>query len=273
MYKLIALDIDGTLLNSKKEITSNVYESIQEAKKQGFKVVLSTGRPLPGVTPLLEELNLTDDGDYVICFNGAVVQEVKSKKIIADIDMTVEDFNIIYDQIFKPFNTNIHISTPTNLITPQETPHKYTVHESNLNNISIEYRSKDDIDESIKFCKIMIVDEPERLEEIISNIPKELYEDYTIVRSAPFFLEFLNKKANKGTALKALCNNIDLPIEKTIAVGDEENDQHMIRLAGLGVAMGNARDSIKEIADYVTDTNNNHGVAKTIDKFLLNKNL
>ena len=87
MYKLIALDIDGTLLNSEKKITSEVFNSIQEAKKAGAKVVLSTGRPLPGVTPLLDELNLNDDGDYVICFNGAVVQEVKSKKILSNIEM------------------------------------------------------------------------------------------------------------------------------------------------------------------------------------------
>lgn len=273
MYKLIALDIDGTLLNSNKEITSHVYKSIQEAKEQGFKVVLSTGRPLQGVEPLLKKLNLTGDDDYVICFNGAVVQEVKSKKVLVDIDMTAVDFKIIYNLVCKPNNTNIHINTPTNLITPQETPHKYTIHESNLNGIDIEYRHEDSIDNSIKFCKVMIVDEPERLEEIISEVPKELYEKYTIVRSAPFFLEFLNKKANKGTALEALCKNIDLPVEKTIAVGDEENDQHMIKLAGLGVAMGNARDSIKDIADYVTDTNNNHGVAKIIDKFLLNKTI
>ena len=75
----------------------------------------------------------------------------------------------------------------------------------------------------------MIIDEPEKLEEVLDNIPKELYDKYTIVRSAPFFLEFLNKHANKGNALKALCNNINIPIDKSIAVGDEENDQHMIK--------------------------------------------
>ena len=117
----------------------------------------------------------------------------------------------------------------------------------------------------------MIIDEPEKLEEVLENIPKELFDKYTIVRSAPFFLEFLNKDANKGTALKALCETINIPIEKSIAVGDEENDQHMIKLAGLGVAMGNARDSIKEIANYVTCSNNEHGVAKVIDKFILNR--
>lgn len=270
MYKLIALDIDGTLLNTEKKITKDVFTSIQEAKKSGTKVVLSTGRPLPGVTPLLEELNLTDDGDYVICFNGAVVQEVKSEKVISNIEMNYDDFKNIYD-VVKELNTNVHINTPTNVITPHKVPSKYTLLESNLNQIPIVYKNEDEINDNITFCKIMIVDEPERLEEILNLIPKKLYDNYTVVRSAPFFLEFLNKKANKGTALQALCENIGIDIENTIAVGDEENDQHMINLAGLGVAMGNARDSIKNIANYITKSNNEHGVAHVIDKFILNK--
>ncbi len=271
MYKLIALDIDGTLLNSEKKITSQVYDSIQEAKNSGTKVVLSTGRPLPGVTPLLKDLNLTEHGDYVICFNGAVVQEVKSKRVISNIEMSHSDFDLIYNEICKPNNSNIHINTPTNLVTPHKTPAKYTLLEAELNKIDIECKPENEINDDIKFCKVMIIDEPEKLEEIIPTIPKEFHDKYTIVRSAPFFLEFLNKKANKGNALKALCDNINLPIEKSIAVGDEENDKHMIKLAGLGVAMGNARQSIKDISDYITDTNDNHGVAKVIDKFILNK--
>ncbi|MGL6104828.1 sugar-phosphatase [Romboutsia sp.] len=270
MYKLIALDIDGTLLNSEKKITPHVFNSIQEAKQQGAKVVLSTGRPLPGVTPLLEELNLTDDGDYVICFNGAVVQEVKTNKVISNIEMCHDDFKII-NELTKKLNTHVHINTPENLIIPEATPHKYTIHEAKLNGIDIVSMDENEINDDVTFCKIMIIDEPEKLEEVITNIPKELYEKYTIVRSAPFFLEFLNKSANKGNALTALCETIDIPIEKTIAVGDEENDQHMIKMAGLGVAMGNARQSIKDIADYITETNNDHGVAHVIDKFILKK--
>lgn len=270
MYKLIALDIDGTLLNSEKKITNEVFNSIQEAKKSGAKVVLSTGRPLPGVTPLLDELNLNDDGDYVICFNGAVVQEVKSKKILSNIEMCHDDF-VLINNLAKENNTHVHINTPTNLIIPEETPSKYTIHESTLNNIDIVSMKEEDINDDITFCKIMIIDEPEKLEEVIENIPKDLFDKYTIVRSAPFFLEFLNKNANKGTALEALCNTINIPLSKSIAVGDEENDQHMIKMAGLGVAMGNARDSIKEIANYVTCSNNEHGVAKVIDKFILNR--
>ena len=84
----------------------------------------------------------------------------------------------------------------TNLITPNETPGKYTLHEAKLNNIEVKYIQKDKIDESIKICKIMIVDEPERLEEIIQQLPKNLFNKYTIVRSAPFYLEFLGKTTN-----------------------------------------------------------------------------
>ncbi|MEG1310402.1 MAG: sugar-phosphatase [Romboutsia sp.] len=270
MYKLIALDIDGTLLNSEKKITAAVYNSIQQAKKNGTKVVLSTGRPLPGVTPLLDELNLNDDGDYVICFNGAVVQEVKTKKVISNFEMNYNDFKIIYELV-KKLNTRVHINTPTSLITPHKIPSEYTELEARLNNIPIVYKCEDEIDDNIIFCKIMIIDHPEKLKEILEVLPNYLFDKYTIVRSAPFFLEFLNKCANKGLALKSLCESINIPLEKSIAVGDEENDQHMIEFAGLGVAMGNARDSIKDISDYITSTNNDDGVAKVINKFILNK--
>ena len=269
MYKLIALDIDGTLLNSEKKITNEVFNSIQEAKKSGAKVVLSTGRPLPGVTPLLDELNLNDDGDYVICFNGAVVQEVKSKKILSNIEMCHDDF-VLINNLAKENNTHVHINTPTNLIIPEETPSKYTIHEATLNNIDIVSMNEEDINDDITFCKIMIIDEPEKLEEVLENIPKDLFDKYTIVRSAPFFLEFLNKNANKGTALEALCNTINIPLSKSIAVGDEENDQHMIKMAGLGVAMGNATEHLKSIADYVTKSNDEDGVAYAIENILLN---
>lgn len=94
MYKLIALDIDGTILNTQKRITPEVFESIQEAKRAGAKVVITTGRPLPGVKELLNQLNLTDEGDYVICFNGAIIQEVKSEKIIHDVEMSLDDFDL-----------------------------------------------------------------------------------------------------------------------------------------------------------------------------------
>lgn len=271
MYNLIALDIDGTLLNSDKKVTKEVFDAIQQAKSIGKKVVLSTGRPLPGVVDLLEELNLCDEGDYVICFNGAVVQEVKTNKVISNIEMTLDDFKLI-NKFAKANNTNIHINTPTGLVIDVDEPSKYTLVESNICKLNIDVIKQEDMKEGdISLCKVMIVDEPEKLDALIPSIPQELMDNYTVVKSAPFFLEFLNKDAHKGNALSKLCDAININISQSIAVGDQENDKHMIEMAGLGVAMGNAIDSIKSIANHITDTNDNHGVAKVIHDFMLNK--
>ncbi|MFR9071100.1 sugar-phosphatase [Paraclostridium tenue] len=269
MYKLIALDIDGTLLNSKKEVTKEVFDAIQMAKKKGVKVVLSTGRPLPGVQSLLKELKLNNEENYVVTFNGGLVQEISSQDVISNIEMSYEDFNIIYNELSKKHNVKIHINTPDSVVVPYKDAPKYSIHEANLNNIPVICMDESEINEDLTFCKVMLIDEPEIIDNIITKIPKDFHDKYTIVRSAPFFLEFLNKKVNKGSGLQALCNKLNIDPCEVIAVGDEENDRHMIEFAGLGVAMGNARDSIKEIANYITDSNDNHGVAKVISEFIL----
>ena len=269
MYKLIALDIDGTLLNSKKEVTKEVFDAIQSAKSKGVKVVLSTGRPLPGVKPLLKELKLDEDINYVVTFNGGLVQEITSQEVISNIEMKHDDFDYIYNELAKKHDIKIHINTPDSLVVPYQEIPKYSVHEATLNNIPVHCMDEQDINSDITFCKVMLVDEPEKIEDIITKIPKEFHDKYTIVRSAPFFLEFLNKKVNKGSGLNSLCNKLGIDPSEVIAVGDEENDRHMIEFAGLGVAMGNARDSIKEIANHITETNDNHGVAKVINDFIL----
>lgn len=269
MYKLIALDIDGTLLNSKKEVTKEVFDAIQMAKKKGVKVVLSTGRPLTGVQSLLKELKLNDEENYVVTFNGGLVQEISSQDVISNIEMSYEDFDIIYNELSKKHNVKIHINTPDSVVVPYKDAPKYSIHEANLNNIPVICMDESEINEDLTFCKVMLIDEPEIIDNIITKIPKEFHDKYTIVRSAPFFLEFLNKKVNKGSGLQALCNKLNIDPCEVIAVGDEENDRHMIEFAGLGVAMGNARDSIKEISNYITDNNDNHGVAKVISEFIL----
>ena len=269
MYKLIALDIDGTLLNSEKKVTQEVFDAIQSAKEKGVKVVLSTGRPLPGVQSLLKELKLNDEENYVVTFNGGLVQEITSQDVISNIEMSHEDFDYIYNELAKKHDIKIHINTPNSLVVPYKEVPKYSVHESKLNNIPVICMDENEINSDITFCKVMLVDEPEIIEDIITKIPQEFHDKYTIVRSAPFFLEFLNKKVNKGSGLQALCDKLGIDPSEVIAVGDEENDRHMIEFAGLGVAMGNARDSIKEIANHVTETNNNHGVAKVIADFIL----
>ena len=116
---------------------------------------------------------------------------------------------------------------------------------------------------------IPMIDEPEILQRAVDNLPEEVYEKYTVVRSAPFFLEFLNKEVNKGVGVEMLAKHLGVKREEVITMGDAGNDLHMIEYAGMGIAMGNAFDEVKEAANYITDSNNEGGVAKAIEKFVL----
>lgn len=267
MYKLIALDMDGTLLNEDKKISKTNFEAIKIARKKGIKVVLATGRPTKGIEKYLKELDLIHDNEYAVSFNGAVVQEVKTGKVIAKKTMTLDDLKYFY-KLSKTLGVNIHALTPNSCITPKI--NEYSELEATMNNIPLEVKDFDSLDISTTIVKVMFVDHEEKLSEVIKNLPSELYDKYTIVRSAPFFLEFLNKKVNKGYGVELLANKLGIKPHEVICIGDAENDVHMIKFAGLGVAMGNAFPEVKKIADYVTKTNQEDGVAHVINKFVIN---
>lgn len=268
-YKLIALDIDGTLLDSSHKITDKVKESIRKSKEKGVKVVLCTGRPLTGVKKLLEELNLVEEGDYVATFNGALVQDTFKQSAISHITLNYDHLCELND-LSQEVGSRSHFYDTKSLYTFNKDISDYTVFESYLTSSHLNAADLSDIDEDILISKFMMIDHPEILDECIKKIPEEFYEKYTIVRSTPAFLEFLNPNANKGTGIDLLAKKLGIKREEVICVGDADNDRHMIEYAGLGVAMGNATDSIKEIADYVTYSNNEDGVAHVIDKFILN---
>lgn len=269
MYKLIALDMDGTLLNEEKKITDRTKIAINKAKEMGVTVVLATGRPIAGVTRYLEELDMFTEEDYVLSFNGALVLKTKNKEVISNVTITGEDLHYLYN-ISKELGVNIHaFSEEEGLITPKSS--QYTEVEANINNISYKIVDFNEVPKDETIVKLMFIDEPNVLEEAIKKLPAEVYEKYTVIRSAPFFLEFMNKTANKGVGVELLAKHLGVKRSEIIAIGDAGNDLHMIEYAGLGVAMGNAFDEVKERANYIADTNENHGVAKVIEEFVLNK--
>ena len=117
--------------------------------------------------------------------------------------------------------------------------------------------------------KVLMVKEENYLKEVEARLQKELANDLSVMRSKPYFLEFTELGVTKGTSLAILIEKLGISREEVIAIGDSYNDVAMIEFAGLGVAMGNAPDDVKQLADYVTDTNNNDGIAKVIDMFIL----
>lgn len=267
MYKLIALDMDGTLLNEEKRVTERTKKAIQAARDKGVTVVIATGRPIDGVTRYLEELDMFTDKDYVLSYNGGLVLNTKSREVICKIGLLGEDVHYLYN-LSKELGVNIHAFSEKNgLVTPKNS--KYTEVEAEINNIKINEIDFNTIESDESFIKIMMIDEPEILQNAVDNLPKEVYEKYTVVRSTPYFLEFLNKEVNKGTGVELLAKHLGIKREEIITMGDAGNDLHMIEYAGMGIAMGNAFEEVKAAANYITDTNEEDGVAKAIEKFVL----
>ncbi len=266
MYKLIALDMDGTLLREDKTISEKTKEAIKQAKDKGVKVVLASGRPIEGLQKYLKELDLIGDEQYVVSYNGAVVQNTGTKEVINHITLQGSDLKDLY-KVSQELNVNIHAFSNKGCITPKMT--KYSELEGTMNGIDVHVIDYNEVTADEPIIKMMLVDEPEILEKVIAQLPKALYEKYTIVRSAPFFLEFLNIAVNKGEGVKALAEKLGIKQEEVICIGDAGNDEHMIRYAGLGVAMENGFDELKAIADYITGTNEEDGVAQVIEKFIL----
>jgi len=268
MYKLIAIDMDGTLLREDKTISKETLRAIQRAKSKGVKIVLSSGRPIDGIKRYLKELDLIRDGDYAIAYNGALIQETKTNEIIAKTLMKFEDVSYLYD-ISKKLNVNIHLLTKNSCLTPKWNP--YSQIEKDINEIPLEIVDFNNLPEDTSIVKIMMVDDPKILTEAIEKLPQEVYERYSVLRSSPYFLEFLDKKVNKGYGVALLANKLEIKSDEVICIGDAGNDIHMLQFAGLGVAMGNAFPEVKEAADYITLTNEENGVAHVIDKFVLNE--
>jgi Cof subfamily protein (haloacid dehalogenase superfamily) len=266
MYKLIAIDMDGTLLKEDKTLSKETCRVIKKAHSKGIKIVLSTGRPLRGIEQYLEKLNLVSDKDYAVTFNGAVVQNIKTKEIIAEKGLTRADMLFLYDVSLK-LNLNIHALTHNSVISPRNST--YTQLESDLNNMPLQIIDFKNLSKSTEIIKILMVEDPAILQHAITKLPRELYDKYTIVKSAPFFLEFLNKSVNKGVGVELLAKSLNIKQEEVICIGDAGNDIHMIKYAGLGVAMGNAFEEVKKIADYITLSNEEDGVAEVIKKFVL----
>lgn len=266
--KIIAIDIDGTLLDSQLRLQEPVKEAIAKAKATGIKIVLCSGRPLPGVKPFLKELNLTDEGDYAITYNGALVQTSHDGKVIAHHTLAYDNF-LEVEQAAKKADVHFHGINEFGLFTSDKDISHYSVRECFLNEIPLFYRTNDELDTSMSYSKMMMIDPPEQLEKAIALLPESFYERYTVLRSAPFYLEILNKEASKGQALRDLANYLNVPREEVMAIGDQGNDLDMIQYAGIGVAMGNAVDPIKDASDVITTSNDENGVAEAIYRYAL----
>lgn len=270
MIKLIAIDLDGTLLKDDKTISDKNRETLMKAKEQSVKVVLCTGRPLNSVVGHLETLNLLDEGDYAVTFNGGLIQRNDTGEVIAKQLMTQDNLEDIYGLTYD-MGLPLDLVVGSSVLTVQPQPENSNSLYYKLNPL-LTY-GEINLGESSKLDginKMVCAVGPKLINEHLPKIPKSYHEKYNIVRSGEYLFEFLPKSVSKGFGLKMLGEILDIKPEEMMALGDEENDLSMIEFVGLGVAMANGSDVVKNVAQHITVSNEEDGVAVAVEKFVLN---
>lgn len=266
-YQLLVLDLDGTLTNSKKEISEPTVEALIDIQRDGKKVVLASGRPTQGVMPLAKQLHLQDYGSYILSFNGGRITDCRSEQVIYSKTLPDDVAAPLYHIVKKYAGADVLTYTSENILSGIK-PNKYTELESRINKMPI-IQTKDFASEIIEpVNKLLVTGEPD----IIQRIKKEAEEYFRsylyIYCSDPFFLEIMPPRVDKAHSLLKLLTSIGLSPEQMICCGDGYNDLTMIETAGLGVAMENAQPLVREKADYVTKSNDEDGVLHVINQFL-----
>lgn len=269
MIKLVTIDLDGTLFDNVKKISLENKIAIKKCHDLGVKIVIATGRPSKGVRPTLEELGLTTENDYAIIYNGAKIINVGKNELISSTTIKGSTVKELYEES-KRLNIDIHAFRKNEeLITPKHNP--YTNIEATINHVEDKLFDFNKINDNNEFIKCMFVGSEENITKIIPLVDKKFPENYSMNRSSKIFLEFLNKKSDKGKALIELARYLNIDLSETMAIGDAGNDLPMIQAAGTGVVMENAFDDIKAHAQFITKSNLESGVAHALNKFILEK--
>ncbi len=264
-YKLIAVDVDGTLLDSNSSLSDETREAVKKAVEKGVIFTISTGRPIQGVRPLMKQMDLEEYDFPVITYNGAMALTYKTGEIIYSQNLSKEDARQIIE-LGRKLKTDVMVWANNNLYTLE------------LNQKALDYSSIskvtpyeiDDLDKVLDLgvTKVLWYDEVETIARYEREIGSELGDNVNFHSSRPYFLEFVDKRASKAIAMEKIGQKYNISREEMIAVGDGFNDISMIEYAGMGVAMGNAAPEVKEKAKFVTLSNDEHGVAHVIYTFI-----
>lgn len=265
-YKLIALDLDGTLKNTKNKITPKTREALIKAQENGVKIVLASGRPTPGLRHEAKELELDKFGGYLLSFNGAHVSDYKTKETIYEQTLTIEEAKKAYDRA-KEYNLAC-MTYENNIVVTEDDEDEYVKVEGNINDIAIVKVENWKMNLKNPIHKVLLTGKPEFVASIIDEFKEPFGDSLSIYRSAPFFIEIMAEGIDKAASLDRLAKSLGIKQEEVMAFGDGYNDLSMIEYAGMGVAMNNAVDGVKARANYITLSNDEDGIAYALDKFL-----
>lgn len=267
-YKVLVLDIDGTLTNSKKEISPKTHSAIRRLQEAGVVVVIASGRPTYGVVPMAEALELEKYGGYILSYNGGKIVNCKTNEVIFN-QALPKGWMGKLAQMAKEHNCEIMSYDGDHIITTNgEDP--YCKLESGVTHLPImevpSFAAYDER-EGFRANKCLVLADGDHLAKVEPVFAKALEQEFGVFRSEPFFLEIVPKGVDKAYSLSKLLEHLGYTKEEMVACGDGYNDVSMIAYAGVGVAMANAQPPVKEAADFITRSNDEDGVAYAIEKF------
>jgi Cof subfamily protein (haloacid dehalogenase superfamily) len=263
-YKMLVLDMDDTLLNDDHAISNENKEMLAKARELGVHVILASGRPTPAMIDYAKELQL--ENSYMISYNGAVITDLKENKIIFEQMLTRDQIHELYDYSLK---SKTHILTYVNGKIVSETDSEYIEIEKKIT--GLEHNKvvsfKEEVQSSAVKC--ILLEEPSHLKEVEKDL-KAAMPHLSVSMSKPFFLEIAQSGIDKGASIKILAEKLNILQSEIIAVGNAGNDLTMIQYAGLGVWVDNVDPELRDTGDVIVASNNNHGVAEVVRRFILN---
>lgn len=260
--KLIALDLDGTLNNDQKQITPKTHAALMEAQRRGIRLALASARPSPGLFRERDCLQMQGFEGILMSYNGGRITDAATGRVLFETAMDLQQAKFVLRQLERLPVTPILDDGVQFFVTD---PDGYKVaYECRNNNMAC--RCVENLADFLPVppVKILMSVQPEQLEQVQEQIADFLPKELSVVQTAAFYLEVIPSQINKGQGIRSICEVLGIEPKQVIAFGDAENDIPMLQAAGIGVAMGNAADAVKAAADYVTDSNNEDGIAAAL---------
>lgn len=265
-YKLIAMDLDGTLNNDEKKITPRTREALMAAQSAGIRLALASARPSPGLRKERDALCMRENGGVLMAYNGGRIVDAATDRVLFETCMPLEAAQEVLRALEKLPVTPI-LDDGRQFYVTDRNGYKvdYECRNNNMSCVEVE-----NLADFLQFApvKILMSVDPAAIAGVQAQIAQLLPADLAVVQTAAFYLEVIPRAIDKGRGLVQICRALGLRSAEVIAFGDAENDIPMLRTAGVGVAMGNADAAVKAAADRVTRSNNEDGIAAALEELL-----
>lgn len=262
-YQLVAFDMDGTLLDSTKDLQPGTRSALAAVRAAGARIMLASGRPIPGLKSLANRLNIGQD--LVLAgMNGSIVVDQATNREIARHPMPLDMARELI-AVAKKHDVLVMIPHDDELLV-EDASDTHAQHEASSNDLSI--RQVDDLTQlDVEPTKVLFVGEREITDPLLDELSQSYGDHLELAYSSPLYLEATAAGVDKGSAITDYCRAQGIPLSRVMAFGDNGNDVGMLRTAGLGIAMGNGIPEAKAAADMVTTSNDDEGIARVLSRY------